>query len=135
MSLPPKATPLIRPDLRCTEIVNYYWSAPSREATTPIRPLYHCSMGGLTREPLLYSGSTLTIGPPKVKLIEVKKQHYSLILWYPSFYGSVYSSAISINFCCHIFNLTTIRPQYTPKIIVHSKNPQSFIMISYQIRI
>jgi hypothetical protein len=34
----------------------------------------------------------------------------SLILWYHRFYGSMYSCAISINFRCHNFNLSTTVP-------------------------
>ena len=32
---------------------------------------------------------------------------YSPILWYSRFCGTVYSCAISTNFHCHLFNLTT----------------------------
>jgi len=38
------------------------------------------------------------------------KTQASLILWYSGCYGSMYARAISINFHCHIFNLTTTVP-------------------------
>ena len=48
--LPPKATPSIRLDFRCFEIVNTSKLSPwRREATPLIRPLGHCRRGGLIR--------------------------------------------------------------------------------------
>jgi hypothetical protein len=44
--LPPKATPLIRPDIKCSEIVNSTKLSPPPGETTPlIRPLVHCRRG------------------------------------------------------------------------------------------
>jgi hypothetical protein len=41
--LPPKITPLIRPDIRCTEMVKEYKISPSREVTPLIRPDIRCT--------------------------------------------------------------------------------------------
>ena len=45
--LPPKATLLIRPDFRCTEMVKYYLIAPPMKGHPHIRPFFHHRRGGL----------------------------------------------------------------------------------------